>query len=283
MKRIIYSITAVIAFLGIIFAQNVLPAFAAETLGGPKVLNEANRIENQASHAADKQSNELQNIINRANSLISNRLSSLNELSTRIQNDKRLSSSEKSSLSSDITTDSNGLTALKTKIDADTDVTTARADEKQIITSYYVYAVFEPKMRLLITLNNLQTITTNVQVLVPQLQNLINTYKSQGGDVTQLQSLLTDISTQLQTINTTITNDISTVEGVSTTSSSGASATFSKVRQDISQIVKTDFVKIRTDFSQMRPLFKELINKKPSGTPSQAAPSTAVASPSAAQ
>jgi len=268
------KLSTTIVITGVILLQSALPAFAAQTAGGQKLINIANRVDNSASRAAGKSANELQNIINRSNTLITNRLTSLSKISTRVQNDKRLSASEKTSLTSDIQTDTNGLTALKTKIDADTDATTARTDEKQIITNFYVYAVFEPKVRYLIILNNLQTTTSNIQALVPQLQNLITTFKSQGKDVTQLQSLLDDISSQLQTVNTTISADMITVQNISTTSKPTTNQ-FSKVKQDISQIVRAGLGKIKTDFDQMRPLFKQLISQKQaSPTPSSAAVST---------
>jgi DNA repair exonuclease SbcCD ATPase subunit len=259
MKQLSYIITAALAIIGMLLVQNVVSAFAQD-VGGKHLINEVNHFQNQASSAANKNQDNLQGIIQKADSLIANRLSSLNELLTRLQNDKRLSANEKSSLTSDIQNEISGLTSLKTKIDADTDVTTARTDAKQIITNYYVYVVFDPKVRLLITINNLQTVTANVQALVPQLQSLINTLKSQGQDVTQLQALLDDISSQLQTINTTLTNDATTVEGVSVSSESTAHTTFVKIHQDLSQIVKTDFGKIRSDFEQMRTLFKQIIS-----------------------
>jgi hypothetical protein len=270
MKKSTLITTATI--VGILLVQGAMPVFAVNTIGnGQGLVNQVNRETNQASKAANKQENNLQNIIARSNTLITNRITSLNSLSSRVQNDSRLSASEKSSLTSDIQTTISGLTALKTKIDADTDTTTARSDEKTIITSYYVYAAFEPKMRYLIVLNNLQTTTANLQALVPQLQNLIDTFKSNGDDVTQLQALLSDVSSQLQTINTTITADITKVQNVSTTSSP-AEGTFSSVRSDVTQVVKTGLAKIRADFEQMRPLFKQIVSQK-TGTPtsSQAA------------
>jgi hypothetical protein len=268
------KLSTTIVITGVILLQSAFPAFAAQTTSEQKLLNVANRIDKAASNAAGKQTNELQNIINRSNTLITNRLTSLSTLSTRVQGDKRLSTSEKSSLTSDIQTDTTGLTALKTKIDADTDATTARTDEKQIITNFYVYAVFEPKLRYLIILNNLQTTTSNIQAFVPQLQNLITTFKSQGKDVTQLQSLLDDISSQLQTVNTTISADITTVQNISPTAKPTTDQ-FSKVKQDISQIVRAGLGKIKADFDQMKPLFKQLISQKQATpTPSSAAVST---------
>lgn len=278
MKKI--TIISTIAIGGIILAQGALPAFA-QALGGQKLVNQVNREQNQASRAAQRQSNQLQNIITRSDTLITNRLTSLNTLSTRVQNDTRLSSSEKSSLSSDIQTDVSGLTALKTKIDGDTDVTTARSDEKSIITGYYVYAAFEPKVRYLIILNNLQTVTLNLQALVPQLQNLINTFQSKGDNVTQLQSLLNDISSQLTTVNTTISTGLTTVQNIPTTSQP-ASGTFSNIRTNITQAVRAGFAKIRSDIEQMRPLFRQLISQSGSTTPTPTGETT-TATPSGAQ
>lgn len=249
-----YSITT-IAIAGVILTQ-VVPAFA-QNLGGQKLIREVTKYENRPTGTAGGAS--LQEIIKKGDTLIQNRLTSLNKVLTRLQGDKKLSASEASSLTTDVQTDISGLTALKAKIDADTDVTTARADVKSIITNYYVYAMFEPKMRLLITINNLQTISSNVQTLVPQIQKIIDSFKSQGKDVTQLQSLLDDVNTQLQTISTTLSKDSATVQGVTLTTQD-KSAAFVQVREDLSSIVKTDFIKIQSDFTQMRPLFKAIIS-----------------------
>jgi archaellum component FlaC len=286
MKKLVYIITTLLACGGLAAGLTIVPAFAADSLGGQNLMNatnkmqthmqnEENRLANQASRSADRSANQLQNIKNKADTLIMNRLDSLNNLLTRVQNDTRLSTSEKSSFVSEIQQDVSGLTALKGKIDADTDVATARADAKSIITNYYIYAVFEPKVRLLVTLNNLQTTASYVQALVPQIQNLINTLKSQGKDTSQIQPLLDDISTQLQTINTTLTNDITSVQNISTTTKRNPTD-FSTVRQDISQIVKVGFAKIRSDFAKMRPLFKQIIGTVSitPGTPNVAVPTT---------
>lgn len=276
MKKV--TIIATVAVTGLLMLQGALPVFAAQYTVGQKVINTTNRLENQASKAANKQSNNLQTIIARADALITNRLNSLNALLTRTQNDNRLSANEKSTLISNIQTDISGLTALKTKIDADTDAATARADTKTIITKYYVYAAFDPKMRYLIVLNNLQTATANMQALVPQLQNLINTLKSQGKDVSQIQTLLNDVSSQLQTINSTLSADITTVQNIPTTSSP-ATGTWAKIKSDINTIVRADLAKINSDFKQMRPLFKQLISK-PSGTPAPSQSVTPTTAPS---
>ncbi|MGH7245817.1 MAG: hypothetical protein ACREGI_02700 [Candidatus Levyibacteriota bacterium] len=230
------------------------------------IVNSLNRI---ASHEAERQTNELANIQKRGDTMISNRITSLNNLLTRINNDKRLSSDEKTSLASDIDTTISGLTTLKAKIDADTDATTARADVKSIVTSYRVYMIFEPKERYLVVINNLQTVETNIAGLLPNVQNLITEQKNARKDVTALENLYNDINTQISTISSTLTTDKSLVSAVSIQTTDPASV-FTQVKQGI-QSVRADFEKIHQDFMQMRidfrGLFGTTITTTPSATP----------------
>lgn len=105
MKKITYFITAILTCGGIVL-QAAVPAFAINALSGEKTITAANklenRVQNQASIAANKQQTELQTVIQKADALITNRLDSLNEISNRIQSDTRLTASEKSSLTTDI-------------------------------------------------------------------------------------------------------------------------------------------------------------------------------------
>lgn len=224
------------------------------------------RLENEASRSAQRQSTELTNLQKRADTAIINRIDDLNRLITRIQNDTRLSSDEKTSLTASIQNSISGLNTLKAKIDADTDVTTARTDAKGIFTSFRVYEVVNPQTRLLIIIDNLQTATSTIQTLTPQLQNLINTLKSQGKDVSSLQASLDDINTQLQTITTKLSTDKTTVSGVTITTQD-PQTTFTSVRQDLSG-VRSDFAKIRSDFAQMSSSFAVVLKEGNSGNPS---------------
>ncbi len=263
-KKIIISLIIGLSLI----SQSVIPALAQTTstvtsteqagnytLGAPKLVQDVNRM---ASKAAAVSQSRLTSIVARADTMITTRVTALQTLSTKVQNDSRLTDTEKTNLTTDIQNQISSLQTLKTKIDADTDATTALADTKQIITNYYIFAVYEPKTDMLIVLNNLNTVVTQLQATVPQLQNLITTY-GQGKDTMQLQALVTDINNQLSTISTTLTSDTTTIEGVSISSESTAKATFAQVRSDVSTTIRTALNKIRTDISQMRPLFKTLI------------------------
>jgi hypothetical protein len=240
-------------------------AVSAEDLGVTRLIHDVNDMHNQATRSAEIQQKRLPEIIQHADTFINNRITSLNSLNTRIQNDARLTADEKSALTGQVQTAISGLTTLKGTIDADTSAQTALNDAKQIVTTYRVYEVLEPQTRLLITLHNIQTTVTNIQGLIPQLQNLINTLQTQGKDVTQLTPLLTDISSQLQTILNSISTDITTVQNVSPTTANPQTV-FKQVQSDIQNVIKTDFAKVRQDIEQMRKIFRQLIVPNPHPT-----------------
>src|SRR5258708_26882241 len=188
-------------------------------------INEINQLLKQASNSAARQEDTLKNVIMGADKMIANRLTTLNSLNGRIQSDTRLHSDEKTGLTADVQNEITGLNTLKTTIDADTDLTKVRADAKQIVTNFRIYEIAEPKLRLLLTLNNLQTMSTNIQSLVPQIQSLVTTLQGQGKDTSSITALLTDISSQLTSINTMITADTATLNVV-TVASTNPQATF---------------------------------------------------------
>lgn len=80
---------------------------------------------------------------------IDRRIASLNNLITRLNNVKRLSADQKSTLSSQVNTEITNLQTLKSKIDADTDPATLLTDKKSIVNSYRVFLLFEPKIRII--------------------------------------------------------------------------------------------------------------------------------------
>lgn len=271
MKKIIASLIIIFAF-GL--ATTVASPVWAQ-LGGQRVVNQITRSENQASRAAAVSAQELANIQKTAATLINTRITSLQTLLTRLNSDTRLSSDEKASLTTDINTTINGLQTLLTKIQADTDVTTARADRKSIITSYYVYKYFEPKVRLLLVIDNLQMLSNNVANLNGSVGATINNLPN-SANKTALQGLVADVNTQLTTINNHLTSDKTTIVAL-TVQSTDPETTFTQVRQDLAQIVREDFAKIRADFGQMQglviQLFKASANTSPSSTPTGASSS----------
>lgn len=232
------------------------------------VGNFAAKVTERASAAAQRQSDMLARIIQRADQLISVRLSSLQNLLTRVQGDKRLSTTDKSSLTSDINTTISGLQTLKTKIDADTDETTARTDAKSVITTYRVYMVFEPKIRLLTVIGNLQTTSSNVSSLSGQIQTLITSLQSQGKDTSAAQTALNDLNTQLTAINALLSTDKTLVSNV-TVNTTNPQSVFVQIRKDMAT-VRADFAKIRSDIATIRSTLKLVIKMSPAAASNSA-------------
>lgn len=220
---------------------------------------DGDRMTPRATRAAERLSDNLSKVKERGDRMITERVRALQKLLGRIQNDKKLSSADKSSLSGDINTTIASLNALKSKIDADTDPATARSDVKSILTNFRIFAIYIPKIRLLITIGNLQTESSRMTTLSGKLQTLITKLQSQGKDVSSLQASLTDMNAQITAINSLLTTDKSLVSAVNTTSADPKSV-FTQVRKDLATI-RQDFAQIRHDIATMRDTIRIILPK----------------------
>ncbi len=151
---------------------------------------------------------------NRADTEIDRRTTSLNALITRINAFKRLTTDQKSSFATQIQTEITNLTNLRTKIDADTDTVTLRADIKSIVTEYRVFAFYIPQLRLLDTADRLLTLTDEMTVYATKLQTRIAQAQAQGSDVSLLQTSLTDMQAKIADAKTQAGNVITAISAL---------------------------------------------------------------------
>ena len=100
-----------------------------------------------ASTPADRQTDTLAAIKAKAQSAISLRLSALQAASTATQGNRFLTSSDRATILSTLSSDEAGLTALGPVIQADTTVAQARSDYDTIFTRYRVFALAIPQSR----------------------------------------------------------------------------------------------------------------------------------------
>lgn len=156
-------------------------------------------------------SNKIANLQARANKEIDRRLGRLNKLIARINNMKRLTADQKSSLISQIQTEITNLTNLKTKIAGDTDLPTLKADVRSIVTSYRVFALFVPQISLLASADRTLEVTDKLTAIATKLQTRIQTAQNNGKDVTSLQTALTDMQNKISDAKTQATNAINAV------------------------------------------------------------------------
>jgi hypothetical protein len=91
---------------------------------------------------------DLKCVITAGDVLIGNRQNSLNTLKSKISTDlseHKLTSDQASALQADVATNQTGLSNLKSKLDAETDVKAARQDIANIFLQFRIYAVVLPR------------------------------------------------------------------------------------------------------------------------------------------
>src|SRR5258708_1750371 len=149
MKRINYITFLIALSLGLV---TLAPAFAAaQTSVGAAVNTSAavtapgttvNASAGVTLTAAQKTA------ISRGDKEIDRRIAALTDLNTRIQAMQKVTDAFKAGISASITNEINTLTALKAKIDADTDSATLKSDVQSITGSYRVFALVLPQGRI---------------------------------------------------------------------------------------------------------------------------------------
>ena len=265
MKKIYYFIT-------ILFASSTI-----QNTVGPEGLNKSDlkNLAQGASVGAKIKDTALENLRQKAIQQIQTRIDHLNNLITKINSDKKLTSEDKSSLIADINNEINRLSTLKNKISQDTDTGTIRSDFKQVL-SEKIYLYYSQKIRLSITIDNLLSLEKRLEDLSSKLRTLITTLPN-NKNVSQLQILLNDMNTRLSQIKLTLETDKSKL--MSTTPSSYIEV-FRQVRIDLST-VRQSFAKIREDLAKMRNTFTEI--KNAAAGPTRSLSSTSSSSSSASQ
>lgn len=198
--RKIFSISLITVFL---LTLVVSPAFAVT------------RPEKMSSNAAVKTANlqdaSIEKLKERATKEIDRRIESLNKLITRISEFKKLSAAQKTALTAQVQAEITKLTALKTKIAADTDLATLKTDIQSIVTAYRVYALFMPKIQILGAADRVQTTADTMSSQAATLEVKINEQQTAGQNVTELQTLLTDMKAKIADAKTQAQGAIDTV------------------------------------------------------------------------
>src|SRR5579872_6107659 len=137
---IISGTVALFAFPAVVFAQTIVPSEGIgirPTLQAEREAITQQRQQIQAQVVQTRQTN----LKTRADNEITRRITALNDLITRINGFTRLTADQKSSFVTQIQTEINTLTSLKTKIDADTDTATLKTDVQSIVAEYRVFAL----------------------------------------------------------------------------------------------------------------------------------------------
>ncbi|PIP74660.1 MAG: hypothetical protein CO135_01305 [Candidatus Levybacteria bacterium CG_4_9_14_3_um_filter_35_16] len=133
----------------------------------------------------------------RAEKELDRRIRSLNGLITKINSFKKLGNSQKSTLVAQIQTEVTNLTALKAKIEADTDNLTLKTDVQSITKGFRIYAFFVPKIHVLATADTLDNVSDKMESLLGKLETRIAEAKVKGLNTASLDIILTDLKAKI--------------------------------------------------------------------------------------
>ncbi len=133
----------------------------------------------------------------RANQEITRRITALNSLSSRIQSMTRVSDTLRQALEGNVQNQVQLLTTLQSKIAADTDVATLKADVQSIVQSYRIYMLVLPQGRISAEADRIATITAMMQGIGNKLQARLQTASQGGADISAPTSLLTDLGAKI--------------------------------------------------------------------------------------
>lgn len=163
---------------------------------------------------AENEQKLMENLKERANKEIDRRIAALNKLLTRLGQMKKLSAEQISSLQAQIQTDIDGLNTLRTKINADTDLTTLRTDVKSIVTDYRIFAFFMKYIHLNAALERSSNLYDKLLLVHGKLAAKITEASSGGKDVTGLNTSLSEMKTKLDSAKTLIDAAIAEIAGL---------------------------------------------------------------------
>jgi hypothetical protein len=134
----------------------------------------------------------------RADKEIDRRIESLNKLAEKIEDAKRISSSQKSSLNSTIQGQITLLNNLNIKINSDdTNTTTLKSDVQSITKAYRIYALVLPQIHIIAAAEKLASTTDLLAALSAKLQLRINAAETAGKNVANLKTLIADMNAKI--------------------------------------------------------------------------------------
>lgn len=128
------------------------------------------------------------------NTAITNRITVLNDLASRVNAAKDLTSTHRSALTTLISNDKSGLTQLDATIQADTTLSQCRTDVQSIVTAYRVYVLVVPQVHQVIAADVLSTVDTTFAGLEGPLGTAIQNANLNNGQRQRAEDALHDFT-----------------------------------------------------------------------------------------
>ena len=151
-------------------------------------------------------------VIAQANGEIDQRVESLSNLIVRLNSIKKISSTQQSSLILAVRNEITELTTLKTKIDFDTSLPTAKTDYKSITKSYRIYALILPQIRTIAAADRALTVVVSMNIVGSKVQSRISTLT--GINAGPINQIFSDFSAKIADAGVQAKAAISIVSGL---------------------------------------------------------------------
>jgi hypothetical protein len=114
---------------------------------------------------------------------LADRQQRLSDLTSEVSKASHLTSSDRATLSSDLSSETAGINALAAKVPNDTTWAELRADAKSMLDGYRVFVVMSPQVHETIAADTAAAIEQKLQAAEPQIEALIKYEQSQGKNV----------------------------------------------------------------------------------------------------
>ncbi len=145
---------------------------------------------------------------------ITNRINDLTTLTARVNDMIHVSAATKSSLGASMQANITALTNLETKIAADTDTATLKADVASITSAYRIYLLVAPQTRILAAADRATTIANMMAALDVKFQTRIAAASAAGRDTTSIVSAEADMNAKIADSKVQASAAISGVSGL---------------------------------------------------------------------
>jgi hypothetical protein len=175
-------------FAGVALSTSTL--FAESTDISVPMIPEITAVPSVPEKSEAITTNSLTRIKARGAALIKERVGSLNTTGATLSSSKTLSLEQKAVFSTAIASQVAGLTTLGTSISSGTDASSTKALVASIFSTFRIYAVVMPQIRLEKRINDLQNHAAKLADVFTKIQTNIDAQKAKGKDVTTWQAAL---------------------------------------------------------------------------------------------